>query len=467
VVQDELHLISGPLGTLVGLYETAIDYLSTREVDGRPVRPKVIAATATVRRAKEQMKSLYTRQGEVCVFPPHGIDAMDTYFSLVDPNPLNPGRLYVGVAAQGRALKAVLLRTYRALIAAATHVYDAKGPPDQTADAYMTIAGYFNSLRELGGMRRIADDELRVRTGEAERFKPLDASGPHPWFKNRTLDREPVELTSRESTGKVKQTKDRLNKPFAEKEHVDVLLSSNMISVGVDINRLGLMVVAGQPKTTAEYIQATSRVGRQLKWPGLVVTCMNIHKPRDRSHYERFSAYHQSFYRYVEATSVTPFSGPALDRGLAGTLVAMARFSHPDLTPATGALAVARYRELVELAIEALATRGAKQQQDRASADELLAQLRARGQNLLETWLTLVRDTDAETAKRRYSRFDKEKTGGPPILFTALDKNAPEPGTPESRFRAPTSMRDVEETAHLWLRQKLGPYEPAAKKGGA
>ncbi len=468
IVQDELHLISGPLGTLVGLYETAVDYLSTRELEGHSVRPKVIAATATVRRATQQIRALYGRSPEVCVFPPPGINAMDTYFSLVDPELKNPGRLYVGVAAQGKAMKAILLRTYRALIAAATYAYQPSGPPGQPADAYMTLAGYFNSLRELGGMRRLVDDELRVRTGEAERFRPLAATGPHPWFKNRELDREPLELTSRESTGKVKQTKDRLNKPFADKEHVDVLLSSNMISVGVDIPRLGLMVVAGQPKTTAEYIQATSRVGRELQWPGLVVTCMNVHKPRDRSHYERFAAYHQSFYRYVEATSVTPFSGPALDRGLAGTLVAMVRFSHPDLTPGSGALEVQRHREIVEHVIRAITARGAGHAGlTPAMEAELIAQLEKRGQNLLETWLSIVQSTDSEATKRRYSRFDKDKTGGPPLLYTALDKDAPPPGSPESRFRAPTSMRDVEETAHLWLKTKLGPFEPAGTKGGA
>ena len=139
-------------------------------------------------------------------------------------------------------------------------------------------------------------------------------------FENRQIDYEPVELTSRVSTAKVSEAKRRLSLPFSEKDHVDVAIATNMISVGLDITRLGLMVVFGQPKTSAEYIQATSRVGRDHERPGLVVTILNIHKPRDRSHYERFAAYHESFYRSVEATSVTPFSPRALDRGLAGTL---------------------------------------------------------------------------------------------------------------------------------------------------
>src|ERR1700720_1092399 len=132
--------------------------------------------------------------------------------------------------------------------------------------------------------------------------------------------------------------------PFSEKEHVDVAIATNMISVGLDIIRLGLMVVLGQPKTSAEYIQATSRVGRDHERPGLVVTLFNVHKPRDRSHYERFAAYHQSFYRSVEATSVTPFSPRALDRGLAGALIALARLGHSPMTPPLGAHAILTHR---------------------------------------------------------------------------------------------------------------------------
>jgi hypothetical protein len=168
--------------------------------------------------------------------------------------------------------------------------------------------------------------------------RPLNADRRHRWFANRDIAAHPVELTSRESTFRIAETKSRLEKPFSSASPVDVVLASNMI--GVDIDRLGLMVIGGQRKSTSEYIQASSRVGRNKDKPGLVVTVFNLHKPRDRSHYERFTAYHESFYRFVEATSLTPFSGPALDRGLAGVLVALVRLLDPSMTPAEAVMAV-------------------------------------------------------------------------------------------------------------------------------
>ncbi len=272
VIQDELHLISGPLGTIAALYETSLGALCTSELNGRRVRPKVVASTATVRRAERQIRALFARR-VVDIFPPPGPDRRHSFFARVESTTESPARLYAGVAAQGRSLKVVLLRTYVALLAAAQKAYDAAGGKrnrDNPADPYMTLVGYFNSLRELGGSRRIIEDDVRTRSsGYAQRKRVSEAEG---LFANRTIAYDVVELTSRVDTDKVADAKRRLAQPFHEKDHVDVAIATNMISVGLDITRLGLMVVLGQPKTSAEYIQATSRVGRDPRRPGLVIT---------------------------------------------------------------------------------------------------------------------------------------------------------------------------------------------------
>jgi hypothetical protein len=450
IVQDELHLISGPLGTMVGLYETAIEWLSSRTEGETTIRPKIIASTATVRRAREQIRSLFGRSS-MSLFPPPGVDAGETFFATLDGDA--PGRRYVGVAAPGRPLKAILLRSYIALLGAGQREFDPKGPDDQPADAYMTLAGYFNSLRELGGMRRLVEDDVSTRLGDLEKRIPVDGVGGHPWGESRTIEM-PIELTSREKAGAIKDAKERLSRPHASKEHADVLLASNMISVGVDIDRLGLMVVAGQPKTTSEYIQASSRVGRQ--YPGLVVTCFNVRRPRDRSHYERFIAYHESFYRYVEATSLTPFSGPALERGLSGTLVAMARLGDARMTPPASAMAIETNRKLAEACVDVLATRGGRLAQDSEDFEKMSEALRDRGMKIIEAWTKLVKEARQEAAaKRAYSPYDRDKAAGRPLLFTAVDDNRPDPNSDEGRFIAPTSMRDVEPSVHLWVERRM------------
>ncbi|MAQ19265.1 MAG: hypothetical protein CMN30_31255 [Sandaracinus sp.] len=449
IVQDELHLISGPLGTMVGLYETAIDFLSTRTVEGKAVRPKVIASTATVRRASEQIQALFARK-DVTVFPPPGVDDSESFFAEVDKEA--PGRLYVGIAAQARSMKGILLRTYVTALTAAQKQYEQLGAA--VADPYMTVAGYFNSLRELGGMRRLVEDEVRSRCEQIEERVPVGReSEPHPFLAKRIIQAEPVELTSRESTGRIKESKDRLNKPHADKEHVDVLLASNMISVGVDIDRLGLMVVAGQPKTTAEYIQASSRVGRQH--PGLVLTCFNVSKPRDRSHYERFTAYHASFYRFVEATSLTPFSTRALERGLVGALMAMTRLAHEELTAPSGAMNIEAHRAVADAAITAITERaGAHDQMTAAEVSRLQGELRDRASHLVDLWERMVKEARDEGAtKRSYSKFDQDKSAGRAILSLALDPDD-DRSAEERQFVAPTSMRDVEPQVHLWLERR-------------
>ena len=331
IIQDELHLISGPLGTLVGLYETAIDKLCTWHVDGKTVRPKLIASTATIRQAKEQVHALFMR--DTNVFPPNGLDVRDNFFSLQRPSTeKTPGRKYIGICAPGRRLKLALIRAYVAFLSSGQVLYEKYG---EAADPWMTLVGYFNSLRELGGMRRLTDDDVRTRLGKMEdrglakriiyspdSVKELTSrlgSSAIP----ETLDRlenifDPVEEQKRKAAGKSgKGFKDLKPRPL------DVLLATNMISVGVDVPRLGLMVCSSQPKTTSEYIQATSRIGR--RHPGLVVTVYNWARPRDLSHYETFEHYHGTFYQHVEALSVTPFSEGSTYRGLAALLTSLLR----------------------------------------------------------------------------------------------------------------------------------------------
>jgi hypothetical protein len=452
VIQDELHLISGPLGTMVGLYETALDALCSREVAGKRTRPKIVASTATVRNAEKQIRALFNRR-QVDIFPPSGPDRRDSFFARTQTTEESNARLYVGVAAQGRSPKVLLLRTILILMSAAQKAYVAGGGkknPNNPADSYMTLLGYFNSLRELGGTRRIVEDEVgtqlrgfghRKRVGEKEGL-----------FADREIDFEVLELTSREPTDRVAEAKRRLAQRFYQEERVDVALATNMISVGLDITRLGLMVVHGQPKTSAEYIQATSRVGRDPNRPGLVVTLFNIHRPRDRSHYERFGCYHESFYRHVEATSVTPFSPRALDRGLAGTLVALARLGHLPLTAAEGATAILTQRSKLDDVVETLSERAETHAaMVPTDAEALRQRVRDRCGDLLDGWSKIAHEYQQVNTELKYQ--EHEGAGGPKwLLHDFLDAELKSLSREHQKFRANRSMREVEPSVNVWLR---------------
>jgi hypothetical protein len=449
IIQDELHLISGPLGTVFGVYETALDRLCERQIDGKKVRPKIVASTATVRRADSQIRALFNHR-LVDIFPPPGPDRRDSFFALVHSTKESNARLYLGVGAQGRSPKVVMLRAYLVLLAAAQKAYAAnkKSDPDNPADPYMSLVGYFNSLRELGGARRLIEDEVGNRVGGYGSRKRV--SEADSLFQNRKIEYDVVELTSRVATDKVAEYKRRLALPFNAKEHVDVAIATNMISVGLDITRLGLMVVFGQPKTSAEYIQATSRVGRDHERPGLVITILNVHKPRDRSHYERFAAYHQSFYRAVEVTSVTPFSPRALDRALAGTLVALARLGHDTLMPPTGAQMILGHRPELDFVVDTLGDRA--QSHSVLAPDEaerLRQRVRERSLDLLDEWSKIAMELSNVGGQLQYQ---VETGGAQRLLYEFLHPDLKRLPARHRKFRANRSMRDVEPDVNLWLR---------------
>ena len=323
IIQDELHLISGPLGTMVGLYETTVDLLCSR--DG--VRPKVIGSTATIGRASPQVKALYDRT--VFQFPPPGMDASDSFFAVEDTT--KPDRLYAAVCSSGRSPKLTLQATIAALIQAVQCLLDSGTYDESAVDPYWTCVAYFNSLRELGGAEVMIHDDVR---------RSADVYSRRLGCEFRSLEnRELVELTSRVPSNRIPEyletLKTSLLSEIEQGVPVDIVLASNMISVGVDIPRLGLMVVNGQPKSTSEYIQATSRIGRGV--PGLIVTCLNASRPRDLSHFEHFKHYHQTVYGSVEATSVTPWSARARDKALHAVFIAATRHLVPGLASDKGA----------------------------------------------------------------------------------------------------------------------------------
>jgi hypothetical protein len=454
IIQDELHLISGPLGTMAGLYESAIEALCVRSIDGVPVRPKIVASTATARQAQDQVQALFGRP-TTQIFPPPGPDRRDSFFARTRPAAEVPARLYLGIASPGRNPKVRMRKAWVALMGAAQQAYDEAGGDanlNNPADPYMTVLGYFNSLRELGGGRRILEEEVQSTVkGYGSRKRLGEAKG---LFHDRASFSEVVELTSRVSTDKVAEARRRLACAIPDEDSIDCAIATNMISVGLDIQRLGLMVVLGQPKTHSEYIQATSRVGRDDAKPGLVVTLLNIHKPRDRSHYERFRHYHETFYRGVEAASVTPFSARALDRGFAGALVTLARHSLSEMTPAEGAAAIAKKRVELEALLKDVFLERVRQQpiDDDAERAELERRVQDRIGDLLDSWQKVVDDYQQNGADVQYQPYELKK---PKALLREMLETEFDTAS-QQKYRVNRSLRDVEPEVNLFLRDLSG-----------
>ncbi len=318
IIQDELHLITGPLGTVYGAYETLIEDLCTYSVGDKKIKPKYVVSTATIKNAGEQAKCLYARK-DTAQFPPNGFEIGDSFFITEIPIEENPFRKYVGVCAPGQSVKTTLLRIYSIILQEA---YNLSLEDEYRAwiDPYYSLVGYFNSIRELGGAVRLLQDDI------PDRIKRIKKK--YGMSKQRFLNRR-EEITSRMSSYEIPKKLKQLEITCESKDCLDTAIATNMIAVGMDVDRLGLMVVTGQPKQNSEYIQATSRIGRT--YPGLVVTLYNPYRPRDLSHYENFTGYHEQLYRFVEGTTATPFSARARDRVLHAVIIGAMRLRYPEM----------------------------------------------------------------------------------------------------------------------------------------
>lgn len=468
IIQDELHLISGALGTMVGLYETVVDHLSTWTVNGKRVRSKVVASTATVRRANSQVHALFARK--TAVFPPPLFDAGDTFFSEQIPvTDDKPGRRYVGICAHGVRIKQVQIRVAQILLGAAQTEFDKHdGVGRNPADPYMTLVDYFSSTVELAGMRRMVEDDI------TRRVRRLSRRG----LSNRPTPLMLTELTSRINSADIgkalasagnefvtaldstaahqhilalakarreatapkdkKAAEDAYQEAIGQRDFagrpIDVLLATSMLQVGVDVARLGLMVVTGQPKNSAEYIQASSRVGRDSSRPGLVSVIYNWARPRDLAHFETFGHYHETAYAKVEALSVTPFADRAMDRGLAAVLVALIRHARPEFEPETGAQKVPDHKtdKDVQDLIEVVATRAGFVTGDPAVAQRARQQAAA----LLDLWAHRRKSLDNVGLTYR-----KQSDTAVPLLVSSP--------TNTDEFSVGWSLREVEPEINL------------------
>lgn len=461
IIQDELHLITGALGTTVGLFEVAIEAMASwRSGDGRPVRPMIVASTATVRNAADQVRSLYGRG--VTIFPPQVLNVEDTYFSTEVPvSEESPGRRYVGVSTTGVRLTNAEIRVAEVLMSGAQHLVDRSG---DAADPYMTLVGYFNATRELAGMARYMGDDIQTALSKGRPWTGLPRrSGTS--FGSLNV----AELTSRVSSADITTTLDQMAVPFSAdmdstegkarlramreagetppKRTVnpfDVVLATSMLQVGVDVTRLGLMMIVGQPKNTAEYIQASSRVGRSGSRPGLVVSLGNWARPRDLAHFEQFRHYHETFYSQVEALSVTPFSLTAIERGVDGLLVSAARVldahRRDGLSPEQHAGWIDSERTGVEEIIERLVDRAR-----RGGGEDAEQVLRDRLHNRLDQWVkrrTLMMKQGKELV---YEKVTKD--GYAPLMRSAEDARA---GMRRAApFVVANSMREVQPEINL------------------
>ncbi|MCO7271575.1 DISARM system helicase DrmA [Cellulosimicrobium cellulans] len=482
IIQDELHLITGALGTAVGAFELAIDVLNTwNDEDSNAIRPLVVASTATVRNASEQIRALYGRQ--VTIFPPQVLDVSDTFFSKeLEVTRDKPGRRYIGVSTTGVRLTSAEIVVASTLLSAGQVLLDqtVAPPPGKpvSADPYLTMVGYFNATRELAGMARyIADDvQTAVKKRRPGKFFP-------PRYGTIPAGINMAELTSRVASSDIAGTLDQMgaafdlawdstegrrewsaaaraarevNERFAYRETnpFDVVLATSMLQVGVDVTRLGLMLMVGQPKNTAEYIQASSRVGRDASRPGLVVTLGNWARPRDLAHFEQFRHYHETFYSRVEPLSVTPYSYTSIERSLDGVLVSAARVMDAvrenGLSPEQSAWHVDDAKDRLEGLIAQIVERAKV-----AGGEPAALAVKERLNNRLDNWSKRRAFVQQKQHTLVYEKIRNGKEGElSPLLLSPESSRADAGVQDHPPFVVANSMREVQPEINLLVSPK-------------
>lgn len=462
IVQDELHLISGPMGTITALYETAIDYFCKNKKRG--MRPKIIASTATTKSASSQIDTLFNRK-DTAVFPPQGFEFGKTFFSNI--NTKKAGKIFLGISPTARSQLTILAMSAASFMRKIRSL-ETKGIDKEILDPYYTLISYFNSKRELGGAYGIFSDTvpdyfnqifnniekrtsytsslLSSQSKEEESKSEEESASEIPvkeYLPSKLMDFD--ELTSRKNSGEIPEILKKLSNPLPDA--LDYLLCTNMLSVGVDVQRLGLMIVNGQPKNHSEYIQATGRIGRSH--PGLILTIYNSLKPRDLSHFENFRLYHSAFFKYVEPISITPFSSRARDKGLFAICVGMLR----NMVPLIAKDPENFERGILDIsnAIEEIKNEFRKRvdETDREQLEDTLQEI----DDYLECWEKHANDSGPTSLKYKSTSYTtkKERETTNYLLTTVESGNETLQGIPTS----PMSLRDAEQMHDVYFYESI------------
>jgi hypothetical protein len=440
IIQDELHLISGPLGTMYALYESIFERMCSYQHDGKWIKPKVISSTATIRGAADQVQALYARH-HTNLFPGPGLNMGDSFFGKYardKSEKLCNGRLYLGIHASDYG--SVLTTQVRAF---SSSLFRPFSFDSELRDPWWTLLAFYNSIRELGGAKTLFDSDIRSRL----KFMFNREGFAHDVRRKLSIVEE---LTSRLSQSEIVGMMDRLSTPYDDVENyrtLDACLASNIIEVGVDIDRLSLMGVVGQPKTTATYIQVTGRVGRRWKdRAGLILMIYNPSKSRDRSHFEQFHSYHRRLYERVEPTSATPFALSAIQRGLSGAILAWVR-QYSDASVRN----VDAYAEAVEDAYQLLIER-CKTVQTSDDLERSLSEMERVRDELCQKW---------DSNPQEWEAFPPDRMGEYLMLWpgqyaTLLQKR--------NGLQIPSSMRQVDSSAELRIHEGYASPVPAIQQ---
>ena len=486
IIQDELHLLLGPLGSAVSLFECAIDQLcSYKNKSGLIIRPKIISSTATTRNTELQIRALYDR--DVSIFPKPGTDYDDSFFSFFQRMEVDgevrfvSKRKYIGICPTGRTHMTTQMRliatmfVHRALFEKDHSGSLSDKKVEEAMDFYHSIIDYFNSLKEVGKTdaqfyteftkytRRLFKRVLRY-SDKLECLYGYDSSFSKSELTGRLSGAEVV--NELEKVGKHWKAEERLphkNKDGSEWLHgttpPDLILATNMISVGLDVDRFNTIIMNSMPRNIAEYIQASSRVARNK--PGLVVTLHNPFRARDLSHFERFKEFHEKLYYYVEPISITPFSKKSVNKYMPLYIATMIRHKYQDLANSENASALtSQDQEKIKNELFPYFKERLSRTQDARIAPELRELMTTELEEYIEQyisdalnkWQLLVDNQNNGEYTLRYSGSDflnsnRRNSTKWKDLFLALDAYLDDEA--ENMWAVPMSLRTVESEAVL------------------